>query len=116
MRRLSAKNQQTINRAMKKGILVEEFINDYGIRFTLKLLKHLIKPEKKGPQTTYLICPKEQMFSELGSEKQSEYLEDLKNAGFRTKAGYKEFVDEETGEVVSAPRFKIYYFCHKINK
>ena len=109
MKNMRTANQAIIKRAKKKGITIEEFVTVYGIRFTVKLLKHLIKPRKNGLQTTYLICPQNKLFSELTTEEQWQYLEDLENTGFKIKIKFEDFIDEESGEIVPVPQYRIHF-------
>ena len=100
--KLSKENQELIDNAIKAKIKLENLIEKYGIRFVLDLLKDTQKDEL----SVYLSYPRTK---NKNKEKfQEKYEKELLDAGFTFHEFPEDFVDEDTGEVVSIERRNIY--------
>ena len=106
--KLSKENQELIDNAIKAKIKLENLIEKYGIRFVLDLLKDTQKDEL----SVYLSYPRTK---NKNKEKfQEKYEKELLDAGFKFHDFKDDFVDEDTGQVVSIDRKNIY--CIKLKK
>lgn len=104
----------------------------YGIQFTLKLIRYLTKRRKHPPvenrvpllaTTREKSIQKKILATDIKKRKQqlyrriekyhSEYYSLLQKAGFTFFEWNEDFVDEDTGEVVSVPRKEIYLLVKK---
>ncbi len=104
--KLSKENQELIDNAIKAKIKLENLIEKYGIRFVLDLLKDTQKDEL----SVYLSYPRTK---NKNKEKfQEKYEKELLDAGFKFHDFKDDFVDEDTGQVVSIDRKNIY--CIKL--
>ena len=104
--KLSKENQELIDNDIKAKIKLENLIEKYGIRFVLDLLKDTQKDEL----SVYLSYPRTK---NKNKEKfQEKYEKELLDAGFKFHDFKDDFVDEDTGQVVSIDRKNIY--CIKL--
>ena len=104
--KLSKENQELIDNAIKAKIKLENLIEKYGIRFVLDLLKDTQKDEL----SVYLSYPRTK---NKNKEKfQEKYEKELLDAGFTFHEFPEDFIDEDTGEIISIERKNIY--CIKL--
>lgn len=106
--KVNLKNQATLAWAAKKGIILDSLITRYGMGFTLRLIKSLIR-KAKGPRTTGLLYPKTKALGEKKDRYYENYIEVLENSGFKLKRYNEDFIDEDSGEVVIIERISIYF-------
>ena len=104
----------------------------YGINFVLTLLYHLTRKRKKQPLDNRIpLVPtkreesiQQKIFATTDAKKKTrlynrqselhtEYYNLLKEAGFTFFEWNEDFVDEDTGEVVTVPREEIYLLIKK---
>lgn len=104
--KLSKENQELIDNAIKAKIKLENLIEKYGIRFVLDLLKDTQKDEL----SVYLSYPRTK--NKNKQKFQETYEQELLAAGFKFHEFPEDFVDEDTGQVVSIDRKNIY--CIKL--
>lgn len=109
IKNISTKNQTLLDETEKLGFGFNHLIKKYGARFTLKLIRSLTSPKKIHSETTSLISPKFKVSEKNQSAAWTEYVEMLKDAGFKFHEWMEDFVDEDTGETVSIERFEVYY-------
>ena len=108
--KINLRNQATLAWAAKKGIILDSLITQYGMGFTLKLIKSLTR-KVKGPRTTGLLYPNPK--AKISEEKKDRYYENyikvLENSGFKLKRYNEDFIDEDSGKVVVIERISIYF-------
>ena len=109
MKKISKKNKEKIDWAKSFGVNPEKIIQLYGLRFTLKLLKHLTKSGKEYSDTTSPALPEFKVLKENEGKSFEQYYELLKECGFRLKEWSQDFVDEDTAEIVAVPRWEMYF-------
>lgn len=104
--KLSKRNQELINNAIQAKIKLENLIKKYGIRFVLNLLEDT----QKNQLSVYLSYPRTR---NKNKEKfREKYQQELLDAGFTFHDFEEDFVDEDTGQVISIERRNIY--CIKL--
>ena len=104
-----SKNQQRLDWARQRSIDPDMLVKKYGIRFVGNLIEYLTKTEKVGPRVRPAIYPQIKKFR-WGNEQQIEqYFEDLEEAGFKIKNKPEDFIDEDTGQIVTLQRKFLYY-------
>jgi hypothetical protein len=113
VRAISPGNQKKVDWAKKKGIILDDLILAYGLMFILKLLKSLEKPQATGPNTTWIIYPRTKVAPDKRFDYLEQYVNALEEAGFKLKRYEEDFIDEDTGEIVTIERKKIYYVSRK---
>lgn len=112
---------------------LDPLIKKHGIRFALRLIKSLVKVSKKETTSSVtLISPsslksiQRKIFATEDSNKKErlrikqekkyvEYIDLLSECGFTFRTWMEDFVDEDTGEVVSLERREINHFAHYFN-
>lgn len=116
-------SQRFLNYGQARGIDTESVAKAYGIGFTVWLIKALSRPkprtitqDKKQTGTQYFPYPKSvsrEMLKTLNARKQAkianEYLDVLKNAGFRVHRWPENTIDEQTNKIVVVVRTEIRY-------
>lgn len=103
---ISQKNQDLLDKAITNGIKPAQLIKKYGIFFVLNLLEEVLRKRL----STYIPYPKTKTKNKDRFIKK--YEQELLDAGFRFYEFPEDFVDEDTGQVVSIDRKNIY--CIKI--
>ncbi len=133
-KKISPKNLSSINGLMHiYKLSLTKVIKRYGIRFTLQLIKTISPRPNNGnydpTDSVYLIKPKEienlrnkldtlssndprdpELEAAICNEletKHDDYIELLSEAGFTFAKWNEDFIDEDTGEVVTRPRIQI---------
>ena len=101
MRKTNVYHDQILGQAAAYGLKLDGLRKEYKLPFVIKLFKYLKKETKKGSRSIDIIRPKNNFDWKKDDDK---YLEELENAGFKLKKWDENFIDEDTGEVVSIPR------------
>jgi hypothetical protein len=109
MRKVSHRSQLKIRFAAHRGINYDRLIEKYGIRFFCQLVNYLTKGKNVRIQTRPAIYPSIKKFDWRNSEQIEQYFEDLEEAGFKIKTKPEDFVDEDTGQVVTLQRRYLVY-------
>lgn len=109
MRKISYKSQQKLEWAKQRGIDPDPLVKKYGIRFVMELLNHLTKTEKNGPRTREIIYPSIKKFDCFDTRHREEYFEELEEVGLRIKYKHEDFIDEDTGGIITIERPYLYY-------
>lgn len=94
---ISPRNQAFLDQAQTHGLTLTDLCTTYGVHFTRKLFRYVMRQTKKG-KDFFLIFPKRKKFD------RDAYVVMLSHAGFQIREFIEDFVDEETGEVVSIAR------------
>jgi len=100
--KLSKEEQKIFNKAVKAGIKPEPLIEKYGVEFILTLLEDT----QENRLSVYLSYPRN--ITRHDDNLQQQYEQDLLTAGFKFHEFPEDFVDEDTGDVVSINRKNIY--------
>lgn len=108
MKKISEKTKQRFEFAKSKGLNIFLIADLYGVRFANKLLKVLLRNSKNQAKTTYPLFPKFKVLKENQGKAIEQYIELLENCGVKIESWYEDFVDEDTGKIVSIPRIKFY--------
>lgn len=107
MRKTSQRNQAILDQAKNEyGIDLTNLRKICGLKFVLKLFKYVLKQTKKGIDSIKMLYPKVTK-EELMGDKMDDYEQELKNAGFKISTWPEDFVDEDTGEVVTIHRYAL---------
>jgi hypothetical protein len=104
-----SKNQQRLDRARQRGVNPDLLVKKYGIHFVGGLIEYLTKTEKVGPRVRPAIYPQIKKFRWDNEEQIEQYFEDLEEAGFKIKIKPEDFIDEDTGGIVTLQRRFLYY-------
>ncbi len=107
-RKISPGSQLRLDAAKKAGIDPELLISHYGLRFTLKLLNHADQSKNPKEESVSTLFPKPRVTKENYDRFYKQYENHLEIAGFTFHRWFDDFIDEDTGEVVSIERKKIY--------
>jgi hypothetical protein len=99
---ISKQNQELLDKSIKAGIKPEHLIEKYGIHYVLNLLKEVYKDQFSA----YISYPPTK--NKNREKFQEKYQQELLAAGFVFYEFQEDFVDEDTGEVVSIDRKNIY--------
>ncbi|MEI8224184.1 MAG: hypothetical protein WCG20_03625 [bacterium] len=130
----SHKNLALIHASSNTFVLnLNPLIKKHGIRFTLQLIKSLVKVSKEDrksksvrliePRSLNMIQKKiitaedseqKTALQVVRDEQYTEYLKLLTECGFTFNTWFEDFVDEDTGEVVSIERREINHFANKL--
>ena len=100
---MNKRAKDLFEKATACGLDLSKLTEKYTANFVVDLLKHIKKETKKLKKNADEIpsfYPPKEKFSEI-----SEYIADLKNAGFKIRQWLEDFVDESNGEVISIVRF-----------
>ena len=131
---ISQKNLDLIHASSNTFVLnLDPLIKEYGIRFTLRLIKSLVKVSKEDrkSESVHLIEPRplsilqKKIFATEDTEQKAAlrvtqqeqhaaYIQLLTECGFTFRTWFEDFVDEDTGEVVSIERREINHFASKL--
>jgi len=109
MKKIGTKNQQKIDQISQKGIIIDDLINTYGLRFVMRLIKSLIRSKRNKSDTTTLIYPPLIVKPKFNRQLSKQYLSRLKSAGFKLKEWNEDFIDEDNGRIVTIKRREIYF-------
>ncbi|MBP6912527.1 MAG: hypothetical protein KBB86_01185 [Candidatus Pacebacteria bacterium] len=111
LHKLNAYNQQVVDHATTHGLNLTKIRRACGIGFAVKLFNYLYKQTckkvkvKKSDKFINLIFPKKYCRHEFNYKKHYDsYIETLEDAGIKFNKWTEDFVDEDTGEVVTLHR------------
>lgn len=106
LRRVNRYNQEILDQYSAYGLDPNGLRKKHGLPFVVKLFRYLWKHTKKSKKALIdPIFPKNYSDHYLAGSGIT-YIEELQDAGLKLKVGYEDFIDEDTGEVVSIQRFK----------
>ena len=109
MRKICHKSQLKLNLVRQKSINPDALIKKYGIRFVCKLINYLTKDKTAKFRTRPAIYPQIKKFDWQSEEQIEQYFDLLEEAGFKIKTKPEDFIDEDTGKVVTLQRKFLYY-------
>lgn len=109
MRKICHKSQLKLSLVRQKGINPDELVRKYGIRFVGKLINYLTKEKGVKSLTRPAIYPQIKKFRWDNEQQIEQYFDDLEEAGFKIKNKPEDFIDEDTGQIVTISRKFLYY-------
>ena len=112
-REITLKNQQRLDSVAMFGIDIKPIVEKYGSRFALKLIKNVTWVKNRYGFKAYPQYPNVKLTGTELEKFNELFLQELKQIGFKFRRWNEDFVDEDTGEVVSIERWEIYCLCSK---
>ncbi|MFZ2310141.1 MAG: hypothetical protein WAW11_01195 [Patescibacteria group bacterium] len=109
MRKICHQSQLKLSLVRQKGINPDELVKKYGIRFVCKLINYLTKEKGVKYLTRSAIYPQIKKFDWRNEEQIEQYFDFLEDAGFKIKTKPEDFIDEDTGQIVTLQRRYFYY-------
>jgi hypothetical protein len=103
------KSQLKLSLVRQKGINPDELVKKYGIRFVCQLINYLTKDKNVKLLIRPSIYPQIKKFDWRNEGKVEQYFDDLEEAGFKIKNKPEDFIDEDTGQIVTLQRKFLYY-------
>jgi hypothetical protein len=109
MKKINSSNQQMLDSALAFGINLNGVRKRCTLKFAVNLFRYVLKetqkaskekPRKGRSASIDMIFPVKRF------ENIQDYFDLLEESGFRLKKYYEDFVDEDTGKVVSIKRHK----------
>jgi len=94
-------HDQILGQIAGHGLNIAELRKKYKLPFIIKLFKYVQKATDRHYKNIDLLYPRE-----FNWEKLAEYVEQLEEAGFKIKTWKENFIDEDTGHIVSINRYK----------
>ena len=101
MREINERHKKILNLAVAYGLNLDNLRKKYTLKFVIKLFNYLRKESGLGKENIYLMSPDDPKLN------LDEYIEALKEAGFKLKRWVEDFVDEDTGEIVRIVRHSL---------
>lgn len=108
-RTLSNKNLERIENVKKQGVNLDQIEKIYGRRFAINLLRKLTRPKNCKQETTSLPFPQFKVIDETKQAIEDQYKQQVEDAGIKFRYWDENFVDEDTGEIVTIERYDVYY-------
>jgi hypothetical protein len=105
-KKISGKNQKKLDLAKQNGIDLSGIILNYGLRFTMKLLKSVTKKKKSRSDVTFLIRPKVRLSQILDFDPDL-YVQRIRETGLIVRKAPEFFQDDDTGKKLRIPEWEV---------
>lgn len=111
MKKISYSNQTVMDHALAYSINLEHLRKKYTLKFAIKVFRHVLRETKRKMKDKDFKKNKKFNFIDMIFPRKKDYDLDeyfnlLEDAGFRLEKFFEDFINEDSGEIVTIVRRK----------